>query len=98
MDYYIVDTTLKPAQNMRFGTYPEAVAYMGTMTKRAYGQDRKERMLVLEEIGHGPDDRDAVNFVRSMSDTFDIGVIRDGRKMRCDITTIALFQKKEFGD
>lgn len=82
MQYYIVDTTVKPAQEMRFGTYPEIVGYMSTMTKRAYGQDRKTRMLMLEEIGHGPDDRDAVNFVRSMADTFDVGVIREGRKMR----------------
>ena len=55
-------------------------------------------MVILEELGHGADDRDSVVFVRTMAEAFDIGVIREGRRMRCDITSIPMYQKSEFGD
>lgn len=102
MQYYVVDTTLNPPQDKKFNSYGEIVNYLSQMSQRAYGQDRKARMIMLEEIGHGHDDSQAVNFVRSMSEKFNVGVLRDGlhrdQKMRCDITSIALFQKNEFGD
>lgn len=100
MQYYVIDTTLNPSQEKRFGSYPQIVQYLEQMTPRAFKQTRKERMLMLEEIGHGYDDTDSVNFVRSMSEKFNIGVIRDAikaEKMRCDITSVALYQKEEFG-
>jgi hypothetical protein len=102
MQYYVVDTTLNPPQDKRFNTYGEIVNYLSQMSQRAYGQDRKARMIMLEEIGHGHDDSNAVNFVRSMAEKFNIGVLRDGlhknEKMRCDITSVALFQQEEFGN
>jgi hypothetical protein len=102
MQYYVVDTTLNPPQDRRFNSYGEIVNYLSQMSQRAYGQDRKARMIMLEEIGHGQDDSNAVNFVRSMSEKFNVGVLRDGlnknEKMRCDITSVALFQQEEFGN
>jgi hypothetical protein len=102
MQYYIVDTTLNPAREVRFNSYGEIVNYLSQVSKRAYGQDRKARMIMLEEIGHGHDDSNAVNFVRSMAEKFNMGVLRDGvnknERMRCDITSVALFQQEEFGN
>jgi hypothetical protein len=101
MNYYIVDTTLKPAQVKQFLTYPTLVKYLNGISQRAYGQTRKERMILLEELGNGYDDPDSVNFVRSIAESFEMGVIRKDaggqRRVKCDVTTIALFQKEEFG-
>lgn len=101
MLYYVVDTTINPAQEKRFTEYGHVVQYLEQMSVRAYGQNRKMRMIMLEEIGHGHDDSGAVNFVRSMAEKFNMGVLRDGvnknERMRCDITSVNNFQKDEFG-
>lgn len=101
MQYYVVDTTVTPPQEQRFGSYDQIVKYLEQMSMRAFGQNRKQRMIMLEEIGYGYDDSNSVTFVRSMAEKFNIGVLRDGlnqnQKMRCDITSIALYQKDEFG-
>ncbi len=98
MKYYVVDTTLQiPNKIQEFNTYPEIVYYLEGMCQRRYGQTRKERMIVLEEVGHGHDDNQAVNFVRGMAEEFSMGVVREDRYVRCDITNVALYQKEEFG-
>ena len=96
--YYVIDTTIPAPQGKQFKSFPEIVRYLEGMSKRAYNQTRRERMVILEELGHGADDRDSVVFVRTMAEAFDIGVIREGRRMRCDITSIPMYQKSEFGD
>ena len=102
MKFYIIDTTLNPPREFRFNDYPSTVRHLETMTQRAYGQSRKQRMIMLEEIGHGYDDRDSVTFVRSMASQFEMGIIRNNagilNKIKCDITSINLYQKEEFGN
>jgi hypothetical protein len=97
MIIYIKDTTVNPIQEMTFDNYNSAVQYLGDVSKRAYGQSRKDRMIHLESIGHGYDDPTGVNFVRSLAEHFEMGVIREGRRVRCDITAM-LFNKEEFGN
>lgn len=101
MQFYVIDTTLTPSQEKRFGDYGQIVQYLEQMSVRAFGQTRKQRMTMLEEIGHGYDDYQSVSFVRSMAEKFNIGVLRDAfdpnQKMRCDITSVALFHRDEFG-
>ena len=100
--YYIVDTTLKPVQVKQFPTYPQLVIYLNGVSQRAYGQTREERMNLLVELGNGYDDSDSVNFVRALAETFEMGIIRDeagqSRRLRCDVTSVAMFQKEEFGN
>jgi hypothetical protein len=102
MTLYVIDTTLQPAQEKRFQTYPEVLRYLEGMSKRAYRQTRAERMIMLEELGHGYDDSDSVNFVRSMATAFEMGVIRNQggvlQRTKCDISTMNLFQREEFGN
>jgi hypothetical protein len=98
MIFYIVDTTVKFDQEKKFHTYQGVVKYLAGMSQRAYGKTIKDRQILLEEMGHGTDDRNATLFVRSMQEQFNIGVIREGRKIRCDITAINAFQSSEFGD
>jgi len=98
MEYYVVDSTVRPAKSVKFKTYPEIVKHLEGMSVRAFGQTRKERMLLLEEVGHGEDDRQAVNFVRTMSEKFNIGIVREDQLMRCDIAAVSLYQKEEYGN
>lgn len=98
MIFYVIDTTLNPAQEKRFESYPQIVNYLSTTCQRAYKQTKQERTILLEEIGHGPDDHNSTVFVRSMQEQFEIGIVRDGRRTQCDITTIVAFQKPEYGD
>ena len=98
MILYIVDTTLNPPQEKRLNNYPDLVNYLEQVSIRAYKQNRKERMIMLEEIGHPPDNNQAVSFVNSMAEKFDMGIIREGRRVRCDIPRIVLYQKDEYGN
>lgn len=102
MTFYIIDTTLKSPQEIRFHDYNTTVKYLEGMSQRAYKQTRKQRMIMLEEIGHGYDDRESVTFVRSMASQFEMGVIRNNagvyNRMKCDIPSVALYQKEEFGN
>jgi len=98
MTFYIIDTTLNPAQEKQFQNYPEVVNYLEGMSQRAYQMNRKQRTILLEEMGHGADDLNATLFVRSMQDQFNIGILREGRRMRCDLSELITFQKPEYGD
>lgn len=84
-------------KDVLFYDYPSAVKHLEGMCQRALGESRKQHMLLLESVGHGDDDFQSVNFVRAMAERFDIGLVRDGRKMRCDITTAFAFNKPEYG-
>ena len=102
MILYIIDSTLNPPQEKRFQTYQGVVKYLEGMSQRAYRQTRKERMIMLEELGHGPDDRDAVTFVRTMAAQFEMGIIRNNagamNRMKCDLTAVSLYQNENFGN
>ena len=97
MIIYITDTTLARPTDVLFKTYPEAVKYLEGMCIRT-GQTRKNYMILLEEVGFGYDDLDSATFVRGMAEKFDMGVVRENRKFRCDITTTTVFNKPEYGD
>jgi len=98
MILYIVDTSLTPVKEKRFDSYQTLVSYLEQVSIRAYNQNRKQRMIMLEELGHPPDNSQAVAFVNSMAEKFDMGVVRDGRRVRCDIPRIVLYQSDEFGN
>lgn len=102
MTFYIVDTTLGSSEFVTFSDYKSLVSYLETMCVRKFNQSRKQQMLMLESIGHGYDDSDSVTFVRFMASQFDMGIIRSNSsehvKMKCDIPSIVLFQKDEFGN
>jgi hypothetical protein len=102
MEIYIIDTTLNPPREQRATSYIDAVRYLEIMSQRAFRQTRKERMIMLEELGHGYDDTGSVNFVRSMAEKFNMGIIRNNAgsldHMRCDITNVTSFNAEEFGN
>ena len=102
MIYYIIDTTLNPSKEVRFNSFQETVKYLEGISERAYRQTRKQRMVLLEELGHGYDDNNSVTFVRNMMSGFEMGIVCNdvglSRRMKCDITSIPLYQSEEFGN
>jgi len=96
MQIYITDTTVNPVKDVVFNDYASSVKYLEGMATRS-GQSRRDFMILLESCGHGDDDRGSVTFVRAMAERYNIGVIREGRKMRCDITSAFAFNKPEYG-
>ena len=96
MQIYITDTTVSPVRDVTFTDYSLAVRYLEGMSSRS-GQSRKDLMILLESCGHGDDDRGSVTFVRAMAERFNVGIIREGRKMRCDVTSAFAFNKPEYG-
>ncbi len=102
MILYIIDTTKNPQQIVQFETYHATVKYLEEVCAREYNMTRRDRMIMLESLGHGYDDPQSVTFVRSMADKFEMGIIRNDagelRRMKCDIPSIALYQKEEFGN
>jgi len=96
--FYVRDKTLNPPQEQMFKSYPQLVSYLDGMCRRAYKQTKVQRTQLLEELGNGSDDYNSTLFVRSMQEQFEIGVIRDGRRTQCDVTTMVAFQKPEYGD
>lgn len=98
MKIYITDTTLKPSKDVIFNDYNSTVAYLEGLIKRSDSKTRKEYMILLESIGYGEDDPKSVNFIRSLSERFDIGIVREGKKMRCDITSAYIFDRPEYGN
>lgn len=97
MQIYITDTSVTPVKDVVFNNYNSAVKHLESMSQRAFGQSRKNYMLLLESMGHGDDDSNSINFVRAMAERFPMGVIREGQKMRCDITSLFMFNKPEYG-
>ena len=96
--FYVKDKTLNPEQEQMFKSYPQLVQYLSEMCQRAYKQTKLQRTQLLEELGNGADDYNSTLFVRSMQEQFEIGVIRNGRRTQCDVTTLVAFQKPEYGD
>lgn len=96
--FYVKDKTLNPPEERQFNSYPNLVKYLDIMCRRAFNQTKLQRTQLLEECGHGTDDYNSTLFVRSMQEQFDIGVIRNGRRTQCDVTTLVAYQKPEYGD
>ena len=100
MKYYIVDTTTNPPQNCIFDTIPEAVSYLEKLVIRRFRLNRTQYMQNLIDLGYGYDDSDGSTFTQSMSEYFNIGIIKKGAYVRTNIHEAANHNKyrKEFGD
>jgi len=96
--FYVIDKSLNPPEQREFNTYQNLVKYLDVMCQRAFKQNKQQRTQLLEECGHGTDDYNSTLFVRSMQEQFELGVIRQGRRTQCDVTTMVAYQKPEYGD
>jgi len=96
MKYYIKDPN--SSNVMKFKTYDETVLFLEKFCTLKFKKTRAEYMNEAVAIGYSPDDREATQFVRLMSEAVEVGVIRENSLMRTDITSIERYNKPEFGD
>ena len=99
MKYYIIDTSLgkKP---IFFNKINEVVTHLEGSCKRIYNLSREQYMQNLVELGHAADEPTGRNFITSMSDRINIGLIKDNTLLRCDIFAATHYSKytTEMGD
>lgn len=99
MKYYIVDPSVSN-KTFYFNSLSEVISYLETACKRLHKVSRKEYMRNLEELGYNADDSLGRNFIEAMSDSFNIGIIKDNRLVRCNIFEATYYSKykNEMGD
>lgn len=94
MKYYVKDPIL--SRYVHFDGVPQAVSHLESMLVKM-GISRESYMQNLIDLGYGYDDPEGATFVRSLSEKYDIGVIRDGKYVKTDIHNTVSFDKPEFG-
>ena len=83
MKYYIKDSTLKDSPVKLFDNTNFAIAYMKVMVQRKTGMNYEQYLTHLADLGHfGYDERE---FYESLRDTFESGVLRGNKLIRCSI-------------
>jgi hypothetical protein len=83
MKYYIKDSTLTDSPVRLFESTEYAIAYLKGMVQRKTGMDYEQYLTHLADLGHfGYDDRE---LYESMRDTFEMGVLRGNKFLRCNI-------------
>lgn len=95
--FYVKDTTI--GQFVYFNSVNELVNYLGnSMVPRATGGTRAQFVQNLIDLGHGYDDNDGVMLTRALSETFDIGIVRENTHVRTDVHEATRFTSSGYGD
>lgn len=99
MKYYIVDPTIGN-KVYYFNTLNEIVSHLEKSCQKLHGLSRKDYMRNLEELGHSSDDELGKHFIEAMSESFNIGVIKNSTLVRCNIFEATHYSKykTEMGD
>ncbi len=94
--FYIQDSTLGN-KYITFNTVPELVDYLKSLIPRAFGISKEAYIQNLLDLGYGYDDSDGIMLTRVLSENFNIGIIRNGNYMKCDVHD-ASNSKEELGN
>jgi len=84
MKYYIVDTTESSAPKI-FDSLRGLVNHLEGTVRRKFRLDRKSYMDNLISLGYGYDDTDGATFTTSMSEHFNIGIVKEGKLLRTNV-------------
>lgn len=84
MKYYIVDTT-QSNEPKSFDTLQGLVKHLEGTVKRKFRCDRTAYMDNLVSLGYGYDDTEGATFTTSLSEHFNIGIIRNGKLLRTNV-------------
>ncbi len=94
--YYIQDTTF--GKYVTFKTVADLVGYFENMIPRAFKISKTQYIQNLIDLGYGYNDSDGVMLTRAMSEQFNIGQIKSGNYVKCDIHETIRFQQEEYGN
>jgi hypothetical protein len=96
--YYVQDTTIG-GKYVYFNDIRDLVNYLGnTLVPRATGGTRAAFIQNIIDLGHGYDDSDGVTMTRVLSETFNIGVVKNNSHVRTDVHAATRFMKEGYGD
>jgi hypothetical protein len=94
---YIQDPTIqKGSQFVYFNTLPEVVMYLDKLCQRHLKKNRKQLMNEFNETLGGYDDEEGLSFIRVLSDHLNMGIVKNGRHVNCDIV-MKKFDNPGFG-
>lgn len=95
--FYVNNTVI--GKFVYFNSVPELVGYLSeVLIPSAFKQTKAQYTQYLAELGHGYDDGSGIVITRALSESFDIGVIKDGKHVRTDVHTAARFTNEEYGN
>lgn len=77
---------------------PEVVVFLELVVKEKTKMNRSEWMQHIVDLGHGSDEKSGKNFVESMQELVEIGVVRGKKLIRCSIYEATAFTDPEYGD
>ena len=97
MKYYVYNSTIQ--KYVYFNSVPELVTYLSTnLVPRATGLNRQQFAQNFSELGYGEDDREGVTLTRVLSETYDIGIVRNNTHLRTDVHAATRFNNEGYGD
>jgi len=95
--FYVKNTLI--GKVVYFNTLNELVNYLSeTLLPKATGKTKAEYIQYLAELGHGYDDGSGIVITRALSETFDIGVVKDDTHVRTDVHVADRFTDAGYGD
>jgi hypothetical protein len=89
-----------PTQNGRMfyvNNTTEALIFLEGICHRGLNKSRKTLMNEMASLGHGYDDNNGVAFLRFMKDHVNLGLVKNGKHVPCDVT-MEKFNKPEYGN
>lgn len=91
---------VRDGQNVKYLTsVPETVTFLENVVRLKLNRTRQDWMQHNIDLGHGPDDLSGKNFVESLAQIVEIGVVqKDGKHVRCSIHEATQFTSPEYGD
>ena len=98
MKLFIEDTTVSPAIIKYFTDIKAVIKYLEDMIFRKFHQTRQEFMDYMAELGYSYNGNADPAFIWACREYFKMGIIREGKKVYCDIGHINEFNKNEYGD
>jgi len=90
--FYVNDGEVK-----YFDSVPQVVKYLEVLVERKFGQTRKQWMDNLISLGYQPDDLNGKTFTESVAERVEIGLIKNSRRIRCNIHEAINFRSPEYG-
>jgi hypothetical protein len=92
--FYVKDGNLSKS----FDSIPEVITFLEKVVEYKTGLKRPDWMQRMFELGHGVDDNTGRNFVDSLQEYVEVGVLRNNKPVRCNIFEAVVFKKPEHGN
>jgi hypothetical protein len=99
MQYYIIDPTLQNKPHF-FNALSDVIKHLEGLVARKYKKTRAQYMQHFIDLGYGYDDPSHKTFLDVLSKDHNIGVVKGGRLVKCNIHDVQQYSRyrTEMGD